>query len=139
MHKGICLVADCGREVRAISLCERHYKRNQRHGDPLGGRVQRAGRTPDANGYIVIHRPEHPLASPQGKVLEHRVVLYDKIGPGKHPCHWCGKTLDWAAHRHAPDALTTDHLDTHTDNNDVSNLVPACLPCNSGRARRKAA
>jgi HNH endonuclease len=28
-------------------------------------------------GYVVLVRPDHPLAGPKGTVLEHRMVLYD--------------------------------------------------------------
>lgn len=42
---------------------------------------------------------DHPLVTnDRGQITEHRVVLYDAIGPGPHPCHWCGKLLDWGGH-----------------------------------------
>lgn len=28
-------------------------------------------------GYVVLYRPDHPLANPRGTVLEHRMVLHD--------------------------------------------------------------
>lgn len=32
----------------------------------------------DSNGYLLVHDPLHPLASPRhGTVLEHRMVVYD--------------------------------------------------------------
>lgn len=30
-------------------------------------------------------------------MLLHRALLYDLIGPGLHPCHWCGRVLRWKA------------------------------------------
>ena len=30
-----------------------------------------------ANGYVVLYRPDHPLANDRGTVLEHRMVLHD--------------------------------------------------------------
>lgn len=50
--------------------------------------VQRIGKRPStfkgkiqkANGYIQIYKPEHPLASKQGYVLEHRLVMEKHLG-----------------------------------------------------------
>lgn len=91
-------------------------------------------------GYILAHIPGHPLAvNAAGDVLEHRAVLYDAIGPGPHPCEWCGAALDWYLRlsRNGPrpkDALTVDHLDNNTRNNARENLVPACHACNIRRS-----
>lgn len=76
----------------------------------------------------------HPLAWPDGRVRVHRAVLYDKIGPGPHPCAWCGRELDWFE---SP-RITSDHLDGDTWNNDPDNLVPACLGCNGSRRKFQA-
>ena len=67
-----------------------------------------------------------------GKVWEHRAVLFDAIGYGPHPCHWCQHPVDWQA-EHRPDALHVDHLDGVGDNNDLANLVPSCPTCNTNR------
>lgn len=75
---------------------------------------------------------DHPLASAAGSLLEHRKVLYDKIGPGPHECHWnyfsrCGETsLEWGGTR----GVQADHLDGDRLNNDPENVVPSCLACN---------
>ena len=135
--RAICKVDVCTNVAHGAGYCDSHYKRWQRHGDPLAGMVWGAARGVSAQGYIVLARPKHPLASPHGKVLEHRMVLFDTIGQGDHPCHWCGKALRWDAHRRQHDALTTDHLDSVKTNNDPSNLVPSCLACNGGRSRRR--
>lgn len=79
--------------------------------------------------YSVI--PGHPLAHADGRVRIHRAVLYDAIGPGAHPCHWCGDLLTWKEN------LVVDHLDGDTWNNDISNLVASCPPCNRKRAPRR--
>ncbi len=77
----------------------------------------------------------HPLADKSGAVRVNRAVLYEKIGPGSHPCHWCGATVTWmAAPSFAPGCLIADHIDWNTNNNDPSNLVPSCNPCNSTRS-----
>lgn len=85
----------------------------------------------------IIRQPDHPLASDHGKVLEYRAVLYDKIGPGEHPCHWCGTLVRWQrggkGRGHRRGELAVDHLDGDTRNNASENLVPACNRCNTLR------
>lgn len=75
----------------------------------------------------------HPLASKKGQLAEHRKVLYDKIGVGPHPCHWCGKLLVWGGIL----GLNVDHLDGDKLNNDSENLVPSCCGCNRCGTMRK--
>ncbi len=78
---------------------------------------------------------DHPLATPGSRVIsEHRAVLWDKLGPGPHPCHHCGCLLEWMPGRQlVPGALCVDHLDRDTRNNAPDNLVPSCHPCNHHR------
>jgi hypothetical protein len=39
-------------------------------------------------GYVVLVRPDHPLAGPKGTVFEHRMVLYDAgIDPTGYDVH----------------------------------------------------
>jgi hypothetical protein len=82
---------------------------------------------------------DHPLRAPGcNYVYEHRVVLWEKIGPGTHPCHHCGIHVTWLPGEGARSgALVVDHLDHDRRNNDPSNLVPSCNPCNQGRQPRK--
>lgn len=82
-----------------------------------------------AKGYRRLAAAGHPLAMGDGHVYEHRAVLYEKVGPGAHPCHWCGAVVTWGVD------LETDHLDGDKTNNDPANLMPACQACNSWRAR----
>lgn len=89
--------------------------------------------------YLERMRRDHPLARVKGYVLLHRAVLYDVIGPGPHPCHWCGTPVDWVAPKypsHDLPTLTTDHVDANTHNNRPENLVPACIKCNAGRGKK---
>lgn len=49
----ICSVADCGAPVRSKCLCENHYRRYRRHGDPRAlGRAFTAGRTCSVSGCL---------------------------------------------------------------------------------------
>jgi hypothetical protein len=74
---------------------------------------------------------DHPLSRDgDDKIYVHRKVLYDKLGPGEHPCHWCKRPLTWVGE--GP-RIHVDHLDNDTWNNTPDNLVPACNPCNARR------
>lgn len=85
--------------------------------------------------YPTAYRPNHPLAPPSGYIATHRVVLYDRIGPGPHACHWCGKMVDWAVGtKRKGDVLLADHVDGDRQNLAPENLVPACNACNVRRA-----
>ena len=75
---------------------------------------------------------DHPLSSTQGHLPEHRMVLYEKIGPGPHNCHWCDKEVSWGGKQ----GLCADHLDDDRSNNDPENLVPSCYLCNWRRGPR---
>lgn len=94
-------------------------------------------RYPDAP-YRFVKIVGHPLADIRGWVAEHRVVLHDKIGPGEHRCHWCGKAVVWRQGRRpwrAEESLVVDHLDDNGQNNDFANLVASCVGCNGLRGR----
>lgn len=88
------------------------------------------------NPYHGVTAPEHPLATKNGQVGRHRMVLYDAIGPGPHKCHWCGREIHWVVGvRGGPSsALVVDHLDGNPHNNALENLVPSCQACNKRRA-----
>lgn len=78
--------------------------------------------------YKLIPAKGHPAAPKGARVVrEHRVVLYDLIGPGTHPCHWCGKPVTWG------ETLVVDHLNDIRTDNAPANLVPACQGCNIHR------
>ena len=83
----------------------------------------------------MVRRLGHPLANSRGEVYEHRLVLFESIGPGQHPCHWCSVLVSWdLTYPASIDALVVDHLDDDKLNNDPTNLAPSCNPCNGGRA-----
>jgi hypothetical protein len=84
--------------------------------------------------YKSFRSNEHPLLS-TGNIFQviavHRFILYEKLGPGTHPCHWCGKLLTWGGR--GPTSIQTDHIDTVKSHNDPSNLVASCKRCNNMR------
>jgi hypothetical protein len=127
-----CEVEGCGNEPRSGSaaLCKKHYHRWYRHGSV--DKVARGTTRPAPVTYRMVTLSDHPLSMPCGRAYEHRVVLYDAIGPGPHPCHWCQRPVDWLPKGH-PDSLEPDHLNDDGLDNRIENLVPACRSCNGLR------
>lgn len=94
----------------------------------------RPRRKAETAGQRMRRVPGHPLAPTSGTVAECRLVLFDKIGPGAHPCHWCKETVRWLPGAgNSAGALLADHLDWDQQNNTAANLVPSCHICNSHR------
>jgi hypothetical protein len=130
-----CSVDGCAEQPRRNGMCAPHSEQFRTWGDPL----MRTAKAPDGagsvrkDGYRTLTIHGHPLADRWGHVLEHRAVLYDAIGPGEHPCHWCGKPVSWLAPQRV-NGLDVDHVDFDPLNNDPGNLVPSCNSCNVRRA-----
>lgn len=89
------------------------------------------GKKPAVTRYLTQKRPGHPTAHGDGRVRIHRAVLFDKIGPGVHACHWCEREIEWFAT--GSRGIAADHLDRNTWNNDPANLVASCPGCNASR------
>lgn len=134
---GVCTIDGCGGVYLAKGMCSRHYARIKRNGDL----AVRKGGPRRRDGHVVVHdsgrravyTPEHVLSRSSGLVAEHRLVLFDAIGYGPHRCHWCEKWVNWGWPMSC--RLDVDHLDWDPSNNDLSNLVASCNPCNSMRHR----
>lgn len=140
----MCSVDDCTKPPRSkgSALCPMHYHRQYRHGSTTTVANEDAPSVHNGRRYRRVRaRAGHPLADRYGRAYDHRLVLFDAIGPGEHACHYCGTEVRWDRPKAAPDALTVDHLNDIGDDNRPENLVPSCGPCNSakGSARRHAA
>lgn len=86
-----------------------------------------------SHGYQQHFRADHPLRPRSGNsVGDHRVVLFDEIGPGPHRCTWCGCPVSWWREP-GVELLCVDHLNDTRDDNRGENLVPACRVCNGHR------
>lgn len=126
----VCTIDGCDEPTKRGRYCGLHRGRMERYGRP--DLPPRTGRHDHTQGYKMVRRPGHPVARKDGWALEHRVVLFDAIGEGPHPCHWCSKPLRWTGSLHRDsDFLVVDHLDDDRRNNDRSNLAPSCSPCNT--------
>lgn len=130
----VCTIDGCESPSNRGRYCGLHRGRMERYGTP-DGPAPRPTRRTHASGYELVKCVGHPVAQKGGWAFEHRVVLYDAIGGGTHPCHWCGRPVRWTSGQPVPaDALVVDHLDDNRRNNDRTNLVPSCFLCNSGRS-----
>lgn len=128
----VCSVPECDNDHFGHDLCQKHYYRWQRNGHPKAKKRRSPGAGSIAtNGYMRITKHGHPLADSRGSVSEHRVVLFDTIGPGEHRCHWCQTPVYWDIQE--GQGLVVDHVDGDKLNNIPENLVPACQPCNAHR------
>lgn len=125
-----CQTEGCPDTVYCRWLCRSHYLSLVRvKAEP---RAKASRMTPA--GYLLVDARNHPLANGDGYAYEHRLVLYERIGPGWHPCHWCATPITWDVRRTGEaGCLTVDHLDTGRSNNVSENLVPSCIQCNSAR------
>jgi hypothetical protein len=67
-------------------------------------------------------------------------VLFEKIGPGPHLCHWCDKPVTWRVRsdtRLRRDDLVADHLNWNINDDSPDNLVASCPVCNAHRTRKQ--
>ncbi|WP_082167396.1 HNH endonuclease [Methylobacterium aquaticum] len=130
---GICRTIGCNSTVRSgfANFCEKHYGRVRRRGtddDPIITR-----RYLSSDGYVIVSgRQGHPASGDHGRAYEHRIVLYDEIGPGWHNCYWCDRPVSWDVKK-GDDKLVVDHVDGDKQNNSPSNLKPSCHACNYKR------
>ena len=79
----------------------------------------------------------HPLAPASGRIAYARLALYEKIGPGPHPCHWCESEITWmpgVGPKHG--AIIADHINFDRTDDSPDNLVASCLNCNAHRTER---
>lgn len=115
MAKSTCRMPGCGDWVYVRDLCNSHYLRQRRHGDPLGGGPFRARkrRLPDfwdlvdKRGPIVQLRPDlGPCWVWQGTVADGYGIYSTQANGERRAYRWA-----WAdAGRDVPDGKVLDHL-----------------------------
>jgi ribosomal protein L34E len=84
--------------------------------------------------YRMLSRPDCPIAPPSGIIAAHRWILYNNLGRGAHPCHWCGKRLFWQP-KDRNRQIHADHVNGRTLDNRPENIVASCRRCNTIRDR----
>jgi hypothetical protein len=129
----MCVVPGCQnrRGSYKAGICNSCFWRLKRTGTLE--RREWAYRVMSSHGYIVLSNKTHPMTNATGVVYEHRMALYDAIGPGPHPCHWCGRSVNWNKGKCVTGTLVVDHLNGVKTDNSRANLVAACNRCNSKR------
>lgn len=138
MADRICSIEGCEKKARSSGSewCAMHYHRWYRHGS-TDKVAHKSGITASlGRRYRARYVKGHPLADKQGRVYEHRLVLFAAIGFGPHACHWCGTEIDWLP-KGDPRSLQPDHLNNDGGDNRLENLVPSCLPCNTARGLQR--
>jgi len=91
----------------------------------------------ESMAYKYVKRRGHPMCPPGGRMPYHRWVLYERIGPGWHPCHHCGVLVEWRVGVYTKaGALIAEHLDGDHTNNASENIVPSCQQCNLLKSTR---
>lgn len=129
INSGPCKCEGCEKPAKSTGLCSMHYSRLNRYGTLDRSRTRKTSYTHTC-GYIVEHKPGHPLSNSADEVFQHRRVFYDVKGSGPFECFGCGCTLEWSS-------MQIDHKDDVKSNNDIENLRPACARCNTGRSKTK--
>ncbi len=122
-----CKVNGCETDVMYIGkqLCQKHYFRLMRNGT-TDRKIVAAYRTSNPAGYQLLNEPTHKLANKNGKVYEHRYLIYKKYGENLPNCELCGSEINWSN-------CHIDHIDENVKNNNENNLRPLCRPCNTFR------
>lgn len=124
----ICGVRGCGNVCRSwgAKYCEMHYGR-ERRGVPLSETRVPKHKYKSGAGYTVLNnKTGHPIAGKDGRIFEHRFVVYQHLKGVCSSCFWCSAPLTW-------DTCVIDHLNEVKDDNRIDNLVIACTPCNRAR------
>lgn len=95
--KGTCAVDGCERLAVRRGWCQKHERRWQVSGSPLGTADHRPRRRVVKDGYVQVWAPDHPIAMASHYIQEHRKVWFDAHGPipeGWHVHHINGDKAD---------------------------------------------
>lgn len=79
----ICKIETCSAGMYAREWCYNHYQIwKRRHTDPAISQVPNRGtrRHVTADGYVLVLRPDSPMAKRNGYVAEHRLVMSEALG-----------------------------------------------------------
>jgi hypothetical protein len=102
----ICDVPDCGKKRIARGYCYKHYERQKRHGDPLGGGTFIGEPTAFYESAVLTHNSDACLLWPytrgsdgyarirklRGETLIQRLICFDIYGPPPSELHEAAHT-----------------------------------------------
>ncbi len=135
-----CTYTGCEGVARTRGWCALHYARWKKHKDPSVVLLHVTPFTGAAEGtrlrikaYWRVKIPNHPMADKKGWVIEHRMLMYDRFGPGPHPCWCCCEELKWepfARGASTKGKIVINHLNEDGHDNRMKNLVFSCVECN---------
>lgn len=79
-----CSVENCQMPKKAMELCNKHYEKLKKYGDPLCGKESEKGfngkRYIDKYGYAFIYMPTEKKNKKYEYISEHRLVMEQKLG-----------------------------------------------------------
>lgn len=98
--KDICGVTDrdgkCEKQMAARHMCQMHYRRWTLYGDPTITKKPLQPKNPPKYKFVVAHG--HPNARPNGKLMEHRLVMANHLNrallPNENVHHKNGNRFD---------------------------------------------
>jgi hypothetical protein len=101
----IAKALDCSKQTVLNRMREAGIPSHPKHSAPgENNGAWKGGRYFDADGYVLVYAPDHPHASKQGRVREHRLVMEQVLG------------------RYLEPGEVVDHIDGNRAHNDPSNL-----------------
>ena len=120
-----CRVNGCNNKAmyKAKQLCQKHYSCERRNGTTEILNRKKKDKCFDDRGYVMLYKPNHPIATKKGLIREHRYIAYEKYKNKEIRCEICLKSLNWGN-------LHVDHIDEDKANNNASNLRILCRACN---------
>lgn len=115
-----CSIEDCDKPVKSRAMCQMHWNRWKRHGDPtVVTRSWGHGKTAEKVGYGAAHRRVYRA---KGRAADYQ-------------CQHCGsRAKQWAYDHAAPQAMTElvivrGVLTPLQYSIDPSHYIPLCQPC----------
>lgn len=130
----ICIVNECEKESKVLGLCYMHYERQRKYGDVLLGRKPYSKRV----GHCKVIGCKDKIAAKD--LCQNHYYIFKQIPSVDYTkpfrCYICGKTYNiWPTRRNSKNGehLSLDHLIpvSRGGTDDESNLVIACMSCNS--------
>ena len=77
----VCIIDGCKTKHTALGFCQAHYRAYQAFLDKNRWPENRTSISNSTEkGYVTVYAPEHPFATKQGVIKEHRLVMEQMVG-----------------------------------------------------------